>query len=105
MSDAENVGRVARARSRISLLLSAATMVVYFGFILSVAFAKQFMANLIVPGLSFGVLFGALVIVASFALTGIYARWANRELDPMAEAASAQMTASVDSAAASSKEN
>jgi uncharacterized membrane protein (DUF485 family) len=78
MSDAKSVAQVSRARSRVSLLLSAATMVVYFGFILSVAFAKQFMGSLIVPGLSFGVLFGALVIVASFALTGIYARWANR---------------------------
>ena len=58
--------------------LSAATLFIYFGFILSVAFAKQFMARTIVPGLSFGILFGALVIVASFALTGVYARWANR---------------------------
>jgi uncharacterized membrane protein (DUF485 family) len=78
MSDEKSVEQVARARSRVSLLLSAVTMVVYFGFILSVAFAKQFMGSLIVPGLSFGVLFGALVIVASFALTGIYARWTNR---------------------------
>jgi uncharacterized membrane protein (DUF485 family) len=78
MSDEDGVERVSRARSRVSLLLSAVTMVVYFGFILSVAFAKQFMGTLLVPGLSFGVLLGALVIIASFALTGVYARWANR---------------------------
>ena len=78
MSDAMRVQQISRARRRISMLLSAATMVVYFGFILSVAFAKQFMGSTVVPGLSFGVLFGALVIVASFALTGVYARWANR---------------------------
>jgi uncharacterized membrane protein (DUF485 family) len=78
MSDATKVEQVARARSRVSLLLSAATMVVYFGFILSVAFAKEFMGSLVAPGLSFGVLLGALVIVTSFALTGVYARWANR---------------------------
>jgi len=77
MSDAMRVQQISRARRRISMLLSAATMVVYFGFILSVAFAKQFMGSTVVPGLSFGVLFGALVIVASFALTGVYARWAN----------------------------
>ena len=78
MSDASRVEQVSRARRRVSLLLSAATMVVYFGFILSVAFAKQFMGSTIAPGLSYGVLLGALVIVASFALTGVYARWANR---------------------------
>ena len=78
MADAAKVEEVSRARRRVSLLLSAATLVVYFGFILSVAFAKQFMGSTIVPGLSFGILFGALVIVASFALTGVYARWANR---------------------------
>ena len=61
------------------MLLSAATLVIYFGFILSVAFAKQFMASTLAPGLSYGMLFGALVIVASFGLTGIYARWANRQ--------------------------
>jgi uncharacterized membrane protein (DUF485 family) len=43
-----------------------------------VAFAKQFMGSTIAAGLSYGILFGALVIVASFALTGVYARWANR---------------------------
>ena len=78
MSDASKVEEVTRARRRVSLLLSTATLVVYFGFILSVAFAKQFMGSTIVPGLSFGVLFGALVIIASFGLTGVYARWANR---------------------------
>lgn len=78
MTDAAKVEEVSRARRRVSLLLSAATLLLYFGFILSVAFAKQFMGSRLLPGLSYGVLFGALVIVGSFALTGIYARWANR---------------------------
>jgi uncharacterized membrane protein (DUF485 family) len=76
--DASGVAGVSRARQRVSLLLSLATLAVYFGFILSVAFAKEFMGTTIAPGLSYGILFGALVIVASFALTGIYAHWANR---------------------------
>ena len=78
MADAAKVEEVSRARRRVSLLLSACTLVVYFGFILSVAFAKQLMGSTITAGLSYGILFGALVIVASFALTGVYARWANR---------------------------
>lgn len=78
MGEPSRLQEVSRRGRRVSLLLSALTVVIYFGFILSVAFAKGFMGRLIVPGLSFGVLFGALVIVASFALTGVYARWANR---------------------------
>jgi uncharacterized membrane protein (DUF485 family) len=78
MADAAKVEEVSRARRRVSMALSVATLVVYFGFILSVAFAKELMGSTIVPGLSYGILFGALVIVASFALTGVYARWANR---------------------------
>jgi len=78
MTQASRVEAISQVRRRISMWLSAATLFVYFGFILSVAYAKQFMAQTIVPGLSFGILFGALVIVASFALTGVYVRWANR---------------------------
>ena len=79
MVDASRVQQLSRARRRVSLWLSAATLLVYFGFILAVAFAKELMARTITAGLSFGILFGALVIVASFGLTGVYARWANRQ--------------------------
>ena len=33
------------------------------------------------PGLSLGILLGALVILVAWALTGIYVRWANRVYD------------------------
>ena len=35
-----------------------------------------------------GLIFGLLRFVTTFAITFIYARWANRELDPAAEAVS-----------------
>jgi uncharacterized membrane protein (DUF485 family) len=35
----------------------------------------------LVPGLSVGILLGALVIVASWGLTWVYERWANRHYD------------------------
>ena len=78
----------------------------YFLYVLLSMFAPGFMGQeLGAPGITVGLVFGLGQFVTTFAITFIYARWANRELDPMAEAASAQMTASVDSAAASSKEN
>jgi putative solute:sodium symporter small subunit len=68
----------ARARRSVSLVLSSVMLAVYFGFILAAAFAKQFMAQTLVPGLSWGILLGAVVIVTAFALTGVYVRATNR---------------------------
>ena len=56
-------------------------MVIYFGFILLVAFDKPLLGTLIVPGLSLGMLLGVLVILAAWVLTWAYVRWANRHYD------------------------
>ncbi len=68
-------------RWRISLWLTAAMMLIYFGFIFLVAFNKQLMGQTIVPGLSIGILLGALTIVAAWVLIFIYVRWANNYYD------------------------
>jgi uncharacterized membrane protein (DUF485 family) len=70
-----------RARWRIALALTVAVVVVYFGFILLIAYRRDVLARLIVPGLSVGILLGALVIVASWLLTWFYVRWANSTYD------------------------
>ncbi len=70
-----------RLRWRVALILSAAMMVNYFGFILLIAFNKPAMSKLIVPGLSVGILLGALVIVITWVVTWFYVRWANRHVD------------------------
>jgi uncharacterized membrane protein (DUF485 family) len=56
-------------------------MLTYFGFILLVAFNKPLLGKLIAPGLSLGILLGALTIVIAWALTWIYIVWANRHYD------------------------
>jgi uncharacterized membrane protein (DUF485 family) len=73
---------LAAARTRVAGALTAAMVVVYFGFILLIAFAKPLLATLLRPGLSLGILLGALVIVFSWGLTFVYVRWANRRYDP-----------------------
>ena len=70
-----------RARWRVALALTLGVVVIYFGFILLIAFRRDLMATLITPGLSVGVLLGALVIVASWLLTWLYVRWANARYD------------------------
>jgi uncharacterized membrane protein (DUF485 family) len=70
------------ARARTAALLTAAMTVVYFGFILLVAYGKPVLATELVPGLSLGIVLGAAVIVVAWVLTWIYVRWANGRYDP-----------------------
>ena len=81
MNPAEQLKALDDARWRIAILLTAAMMVLYFGFILLVAYAKPLLAYIVVPGLSLGILLGALVIIAAWVLIWIYVRWANMHYD------------------------
>jgi uncharacterized membrane protein (DUF485 family) len=72
---------VSAARWRIAVSLTIAMMVTYFGFILLVAFNKPLLGTLITPGLSLGILLGALTIVVAWVLTWIYISWANAHYD------------------------
>ena len=69
------------ARWKRAAALTAAMIVVYFGFILLIAYDKPLMGSLVAPGLSVGILLGVLVIVASWVLTWVYVRWANNYYD------------------------
>jgi uncharacterized membrane protein (DUF485 family) len=64
-----------------AVVLSAIMILVYFGFVLLIAFDKPRVAELVAPGLSLGILLGALVIVATWIVTWVYVRWANKHLD------------------------
>ena len=77
----ETLEQVAAARWRIAVGLTIAMMTVYFGFILMVASGKDLLGSLVAPGLSLGMLLGALVIVVAWVLTWVYVRWANRHYD------------------------
>jgi uncharacterized membrane protein (DUF485 family) len=79
------------ARWRVAVWLTAAMMVVYFGFILLVAYDKPLLTRLVVPGLSVGIFLGALVIVAAWVFIWIYVRWANNHYDAKIEALKGRM--------------
>jgi uncharacterized membrane protein (DUF485 family) len=72
---------LAARRWRVAISLTIATLVTYFGFILLVAFDKPLMGQQLTPGLSLGILLGALVIAISWGLTGLYILWANGKYD------------------------
>ena len=69
------------ARWRVAILLTVAMMVLYFGFILLVAFGKPLLGRELAPGLSLGILLGTLVILASWLLIWVYTRWATAHYD------------------------
>lgn len=69
------------ARWRIAITLTVAVVIVYFGFVLLIAFDKPLMGTLLTRGLSLGILLGVVVIVASWLLTWWYVRWANANYD------------------------
>jgi uncharacterized membrane protein (DUF485 family) len=82
----ERIRELARARWRIAIALTMAMIALYFGFIALIAFNKPFLARLITPGLSVGILLGALVIIVSWLLTWVYVRWANTHYDAALDA-------------------
>jgi uncharacterized membrane protein (DUF485 family) len=77
----EPIRLLAAARWRIAIALTVAMMVIYFGFILLVAYNKPLLTRLLAPGLSIGMLLGALVIVSAWVLMFVYVTWANRHHD------------------------
>ena len=78
----EALRRLDASRWQVSLRLTGGVVLLYFGFIALVAYGRQILAIQLIPGLSLGILLGALVIVGSWLLTWIYVRWANAHYDP-----------------------
>jgi uncharacterized membrane protein (DUF485 family) len=76
-------------RSRFGWWLTLAMMVVYYGFILLVAFDKAFLARHTGDGvMTLGIPLGFGVIVFTIAITAVYVRRANTEFDDLAAAVS-----------------
>lgn len=69
-------------RTRFAWVLSAAMLVIYFGFIFIIAFAPKSLGTPIGSGVTtIGIPLGLFVIVSAFVLTGIYVHRANTEFD------------------------
>ncbi len=75
-------------RSRYSIIMAIVSAAAYYGFILLVAFNKEFLATKLGAGMvtSIGVPLGVGVIAFTILLTWIYVRRANTEFDATNEA-------------------
>ena len=79
-----NYQELVRRRSSLGWTLSLIMLIIYFGFILLVAYAPKFLGTPIGAGVTtIGILIGLLVIVSAFLLTGIYVNKANSKYDPL----------------------
>jgi uncharacterized membrane protein (DUF485 family) len=82
MSDRrESLRALAATQWKIAVSLTGTMVAIYFGFILLVAYQKPLLGRLLVPGLTLGILLGALVIVSAWLLTWAYVWWANNRYD------------------------
>jgi uncharacterized membrane protein (DUF485 family) len=73
-------------RKTLGLTLSAAVFIIYFGFILLVAFAPSFLGTSLTGGVTtIGIVVGLLVIIAAFVLTGYYVTRANSTYDTLTQ--------------------
>ena len=68
-------------------------LVWYAAYVLLGAFAHDFMATKVFGNVNVGLLLGLGQFVTTFLITGLYIRFANRELDPRAAAIRAEMGA------------
>lgn len=82
----DDIRALARGRWRVAVALSAVVFALYFGFIIAVAFAKEAIATQVIPGVSIGILAGAVVIVGAWVTTWIYVVWANGHFDTSVKA-------------------
>ena len=74
-------------RTRFGWWLTLAMMVAYYGFILLVAFNKEFLSQRIGAGvMTVGIPIGFGVIVFTIAITAYYVNRANKEFDDLTEA-------------------
>ena len=75
-----------RARSRFGWWLTIAMLIVYYGFILLVAFDKPLLAKRLGEGVTtLGMPLGLGVILFTVIITVVYVRRANREYDTLAQ--------------------
>lgn len=69
---------------RITIPAAALFLSWYFLYVIVAAFAPGFMRIKVIGDVNIGLCFGAMQFVSTFGITTFYARWARRNIDPVA---------------------
>lgn len=73
-------------RSRFGWILTIAMLIVYYGYIMLIAFDKELFAHRIGDGvMTWGIPIGFGVIIFTILITGVYVRRANSEFDALSD--------------------
>ncbi|MCX8033763.1 MAG: DUF485 domain-containing protein [Thermodesulfovibrio sp.] len=72
---------IVRSKNFISIILTILELFIYFGFILLLAYGKDFLSQKFYGPITVGIPIGIGVIVLSWMLTGLYVTWANKNYD------------------------
>jgi len=74
-----------RKRSSYSIVMSILMVIAYYGYILLIAFNKEWLGTPVAPGMvmTIGIPLGIGVIVFTIAITNVYVRKANTDFDDM----------------------
>ena len=72
-------------KNSLSLVLTVIELVVYYGFIILVAYKKDYLAQKFSGVITVGIPIAVGTILISWVLTGIYIYWANNKYDAMVE--------------------
>lgn len=79
--ESEKFKELVRKKTAITIIMTILMLIVYFGFILIIAFDKSLLATKIGDHVTIGLPIGIGVIIFAWILTGIYIRWANNSYD------------------------
>lgn len=80
--DTTKFAELVRRRWTVSLILTAIMLVIYYGFVLILAFDKQLLSDKIGGGsMTLWIPVGLGVILSAWVLTGVYVAWANKTYD------------------------
>src|SRR5690606_603855 len=73
--------KLVKTRWNISLIFTFLMLFIYIGFLLLVAYKKDFLKTQIGENLNFAIFVGLGLIVFSWLITGLYVYWANNYYD------------------------
>lgn len=77
----ERFKALVRKRWSVSIVLTCLLFLLYYGYILVVAYGKPILAVRVGTYTTLGIVLGALTIVGSWVLTVVYVLWANTSYD------------------------
>ena len=91
VQNSQEFGELRRKFRRFVFPMTGLFLAWYFLYVLLASYATAFMNTKVIGQITWGLILGLGQFASTFAITMIYARWADRELDPAAAALAEHM--------------